>query len=226
MESKPYDLHMPHFAAVLTGDLIGSTDAHRAQVERSMAVLAQAAAFLDKKPDSQCTRFTWDQGDRWQIHLRTPGRFLDVVVFLNAMLRSEPDTLRIRIAIGLGMVDSLGDTGLGRAHGTAFTESGRGLADLIVAGQTLTLAGPRTDDIQRSTLAFIDDRMSGWSREQAEVVKLKMAYGDPSQGDIAAKLGISRQAVGSRLQASGYALIRRAGNAFHDHFDKRESTND
>ena len=216
---------MPHFAAVLTGDLIGSTDAHPAQVEKSMAVLAQAAAFLDEKPVSQCTRFTWDQGDRWQIHLRTPGRFLNVAVFLNALLRSEPNTLRTRIAIGLGMVENLGDTGLGRASGSAFTASGRGLASMIVVGQTLTLAGQGTDDIQRSTLAFIDDRMSNWSQEQAEVVKLKMTYGDLSQGEIAAKLGISRQAVGARLQASGYALIRRAGDAFHDHFNKRESTN-
>ena len=84
------------------------------------------------------------------------------------------------------------------------------------ASQTLTLAGETTDAIQRSLIDFMADRISGWSLEQAEVVELMIRYGEPSQKDVADRLKITRQAVGARLQAAGYALIWRATDAFRD----------
>jgi DNA-directed RNA polymerase specialized sigma subunit len=82
----------------------------------------------------------------------------------------------------------------------------------------LALAGDATDDIQRSLLSFIQDRMEGWSREQAEVVELKLRPNhNPTQGEIATRLGITRQAVGARLQAAGFDLIQRACDAVYNH---------
>ena len=209
---------MEDITAVLTGDFIGSTEAEPNRLERSMAELATQAGFISDAIDHD-TRFTRFRGDGWQIHLPSPSHFLWITVYLNAMLRSDPNGfLPTRIAIGVGQTDRLGRTGLSDASGTAFIESGRALDDMVVAGQTIALKGEKTDAIQRSTIAFIDERISGWSPEQAEVVRLKLKPGhDPTQADIAAILGISRQAVGSRFQTAGLSLVLKACDAFRDH---------
>ena len=212
---------MDKLAAVLTGDLIGSTEAEPSQVERSMDVLAEAAAFIAKETRNHSTRFTRYRGDGWQIHLEYPGDALWAAVYLNAALKTDPQCLATRIAIGLGAVAKLGAFGLGAAGGAAFTYSGHAL-DLMRASQTLTLAGETTDAIQRSLIDFMADRMSGWSLEQAEVVELMIRYGEPSQKAVADRLKITRQAVGARLQAAGYALIWRATGAFRDRHETEE----
>ena len=201
--------------AVLTGDLIGSTEVAPAQVERSMSALADAAAFIARDSANPENRFTRFRGDGWQMNLGFAGAALRVAIYLNAVIRADPDCVPTRIAIGLGAVESLGDEGLAAARGTAFTHSGRAL-DTMAPGQTLALVGETTDDLQRSLVDFIADRMSGWSQEQAEVIALKLRHGDASQQDLAVRLGITRQAVAARLQAAGQGLIWRAATAFSD----------
>ena len=203
-------------AAVLTGDLIGSTGVEVARVEHTMAVLANASELV---AHAAPTRFTRYRGDGWQIYLADPRDFIWVAMYLRAALTADPHCLATRIAIGIGTVDSLGETGLAGASGAAFTASGRAL-DSMTTGQELALAGTTVDDIQRSLLAFVADRMAGWSREQAEVVQLMWDHG--GHQDIANKLGISRQAVGARLHAAGYRLIETAGRAFYAHYDQQE----
>ena len=206
---------MSNLVAVLTGDLIGSTEAGPDRTERAMQLLQAAAKDIGAAE----TRFTRYRGDGWQILLREPGKFLGVAVFLNALLKGDTTAnLQTRIAIGLGPFDSLGPSGLAAARGTAFKASGHALDKMDATDQTLALAGTSTDDIQRSLIAFVEDRMAGWSREQAEVVALKLAPASTmTQGDIAARLGIMRQAVGARLQSAGFDLILRACDALQNH---------
>jgi hypothetical protein len=179
-----------------------------------MALLETAAMRI-----SASSRFTRYRGDGWQIFLKDPGQFLWAAVYLNAVLKADPDGLPTRISIGLGTVETLGPRDLSQSSGSAFVHSGRALDALHGKGRTLILTGEATDAIQRSLVAFIEDRMQSWSREQAEVVALKLLPDDlPTQKEISATLGISRQAVAARLEAAGFALISNACVAFHDHF--------
>ena len=205
-------------AAVLTGDLIDSTAVEAARVDHTMATLAEAAKVIAPETPSRFTRY---RGDGWQIHLNRPGNALWAAVYLKAALKADPKCLDTRIAMGIGTVESLGAVGLAGANGAAFVASGRSL-DGMIAGQTLSLAGEKTDGIQRSLLAFVANTISGWSREQAEVMKLKRDLFDLSQQDIANELDISRQAVGARLQAAGYGLIQQATTAFRNHYTTAE----
>ena len=228
---------MSNLAAVLTGDLIGSTEAGPRRVERSMTVLAQAAEFIENGTRNDSTHFYSYRGDGWQMHLKHPGDSLWVVVYLNALLKADPQCLPTRIAIGIGEVDSLGAAGLAGGSGNAFTSSGRAL-DAMPPRQTLALAGDPTDEMQRVVVAFIDERMSGWSPEQAEVVKLRLTIMEPgedemasylirrsnlTQGEIAGQLAITRQAVGARLQVAGYKLINKACDVFRGCFEPKEA---
>lgn len=211
---------MDKLSAVLTGDLIGSTDFSPNWVERSMHILGQAASCIEQTTPNHTTRFTRNRGDGWQLHLDHPGDALWVAVYLNASLKADPQSLATRIAIGIGGVQSFGATGLAAASGTAFTHSGRALDGMVAVGQILALSGTATDDLQRSLLAFIADRIKGWSREQAEVMIRYLDARSPTQAEVAAEIGITRQAVGARLQAAGSSLIYQACDAFKDHFDR------
>lgn len=216
---------MIKLAAVLTGDLVGSTRADPAQVERTMTVLEEHAALIGKATQAD-TRFTRFRGDGWQIILQNPQNFLWVAVYFKALLRGgAPTLLANRIAIGLGTADSLGSVGLSAAKGKAFTNSGRALDAMVSAGQVIALAGEGTDDMQRCVMAFLAERISGWSPEQAQAVRLKLAPGtSPTQGEMAAHLGITRQAIGARLQAAGYPLIENACLVFRAHDFTKDAT--
>ncbi len=149
--------------------------------------------------------------------LTRPGALLTAAVAVTAELAANPDALPSRIAIGVGSARVPRQGGLAGASGTAFVESGRALDRMKAAG--LTLAGAGTDDIQRSLLAFVTDRMARWSPEQAEVVALKLRHRGamPTQDAMAHTLGISRQAVAARLQSAGWGLILTACTAFETH---------
>lgn len=182
-----------------------------------MATLAEAAKIIGEVIGHDL-RFTRFRGDGWQVHLLNPRDFLWIAVYLNAILRSNPETyLTSRMAIGLGTTNQLGPNGLSEASGSAFVSSGRGL-DSMATGRTLALNGDGTDNIQRCALAFVDDRIAAWSPEQAQVVRLEMEPTESrTHADMARILNISRQAVSSRLQAAGGRLMMETLGAFYDH---------
>lgn len=210
---------MSNLVAVLTGDLIGSTEAGPDRTERSMQLLRAATEGLDLPPKTRI-RFDRHRGDAWQVFLAEPDYSVWVAVYLAAVLRADSQgALPSRIAIGVGAIDRLGITGLADAHGEAFQASGHALDRMAQSNQTLVLAGDEIDRIQNSLIAFIDNRISSWSPEQAEAVRFKLHPRQfVTQEQVAKDLGISRQAVGARLQASGYYLIAGACSAFRDHF--------
>lgn len=83
-------------AAVLTGDLIGSTEAPPEAVETGMRLLARLATQI-----GTTTFFTRYRGDGWQIYLEDPGAGLSSTLFIWASLRAAGG-LESRIALGLG----------------------------------------------------------------------------------------------------------------------------
>ena len=108
-------------AAILTGDLIGSTDAPANALERAMdALAATARGISDWTPWSDAgTRFTRFRGDGWQAHVADPGLAVRAALTMIAGLRAADAGLATRVAIGLGRIDSLGSDSLADARGSA-----------------------------------------------------------------------------------------------------------
>ena len=197
--------------AILTGDLVGSTAALPKTVEATMRLLAVCA--MEIGPDSRFTRF---RGDGWQLCLEMPGDCLWACLYILARLKAD-GALSTRIAVGIGEEYPTDSKDLSAAIGPAFTASGHAL-DQMKQGQTLALAGDGLDKFRHLTFAFADDYASRWSVEQAEAMKLALSPAFPTQDAIAKSLGISRQAVGSRLKAAGYSILDRAHLAFLDDY--------
>lgn len=205
---------MTQTVAVLTGDLIASTRAPVAAVSASMALIAQIAARIGKT-----TRFTRYRGDGWQIYLDDPGLGLWAMLLIAASLRAA-DLPESRIALGLGAAHGGSADSLVTAGGEAFTASGRAL-DAMAAPARLALAGAGVDRLHQRLVALLDERAAGWSREQAEAVAMALEpEAQPTQAQIAARLGITRQAVAARLQAAGFANIKAAEQDFYHVFHR------
>ncbi len=195
--------------AVLTGDLIGSTDAGYDAVERAMTLIERTAEDIARWPGGIPARFTRYRGDGWQMVVAPPARALRAAILLAARLRAAPDVPPTRIAIGLGAAGSLGSGDLSDAHGAAFESSGRALEGLR-RDMRLAVGGSGLTPIHLAVVDLLEERLSRWTPEQAEASALALDPADPTQAEIAARLGISSQAVSYRLSGAGTAAIRRA----------------
>jgi hypothetical protein len=204
---------MTHDVAVLTGDLINSTQAPACQVDATMALLATAASNIGDD-----TRFTRFRGDGWQIYLHNAGNCLWACLLILARLKASGTGLSTRISVGIGPTWNLPETDLSSAAGPAFVASGHGLDDMATA-QILSLSGEGVDQFQKSIFAFAADRVSRWSREQAEAMALALDTDMPGRAAIATRLGITRQAVDARLAAAGHRLLNEAHLAFFDKYN-------
>ena len=195
-------------AAILTGDLVGSTEKPAAALERAMQALAEAALGVSAWVGAD-TRFTRYRGDGWQMHVARPGLALRAALFAFARLRAADAGLATRAAIGIGRADDIGSEDLGDARGSAFEASGHAL-DRMPRTRRLTIDGEGVTALHRIVVDLLDERTSRWSREQAEAMALHLAPDNPTLADIAPRLGISPQAVNYRLAGAGGMAIRHA----------------
>ncbi|MBI1172140.1 hypothetical protein GC209_12125 [bacterium] len=200
--------------AVLTGDLIASTKAEGAAVDRAMQTLARAARMIGGWAGHD-TRFTRFRGDGWQIYLARPGLVLRAMLFLTAYMRAADTGLATRMAIAIAPYDRLGEAGLSGASGLAFERSGREL-DRMRRHDTLAFAaGPAAwEPWQGAVLTLAEWQAGRWTREQAEAMAMALDPLAPTQDQIAQSLGITRQAVQARLKGAGLAALHAALAAF------------
>ena len=200
-------------AGILTGDLIGSAKVAAETVDRAMDVLSGAANQIAIWAGTD-TRFTRFRGDGWQIYLAEPSLILRAMLLLIARLRSEQPGLATRLSIAVGPVDRLGASGLAEAAGPAFTLSGRNL-DKMLTYSSLAYAAPEQKDFWKPAVLDLAHWQAGrWTREQAEAVALALDHPRPADAALAEKLGITRQALQSRLKGSGIMAMSRALLAF------------
>jgi hypothetical protein len=191
-------------AAILTGDLVRSVEGAPRAIDFSIGALSAGADEIAHWGAGR-TRFTRFRGDGWQIHLSSDGLALRAALFLAACLRTAETGLRTRVGCGVGAVERLDDD-LGRSAGPAFVRSGRAL-DRMPRGRWLLIDGLGPAPWAGAAVELADWIAARWSREQAEAVSLALDPSGPSQGEIAARLGVTRQAVQARLSGAGFQAL-------------------
>jgi len=212
--------HATATAAILTGDLIGSTRAAPADLEAAIDLLAATADEIAAwMPDAPGPRFTRYRGDGWQLHVAVPALALRALLFLIARLRAADIGLGTRAAIGIGEVASLGTESLADARGPAFEASGRAL-DAMGRTRRLAIEGEGVTPWQRIIVDLLDERSARWTRPQAEAVHLALALrpDEPTLAEMAATLDITAQAVNYRLTGAGAPAIRRTLRSWEEAF--------
>jgi hypothetical protein len=195
-------------AAILTGDLIGSTRVAADALERAMAALTGAAEAMSTWGPGAATRFTRYRGDGWQVYVADSGLALRCALALTASLRAADAGLATRAAIGIGPVDTLGSSSLADARGAAFEASGHAL-DAMSRGRRLAIEGEGVTPLHRVIVDLVDERSGRWTANQAEATALHLGPDQPTLADLATRLGISAQAVNYRLAGAGAPTLRR-----------------
>ena len=209
-------------AAVVTGDLIGSTRATPGALERAMEVLAAVAGEIAAWPPGADTRFTRFRGDGWQILVADAALGLRAALLAIARLRAAGAGLATRAAIGIGRVDSIGTASLADARGPAFEASGRAL-DAMSRAHRLAIDGEGVAPLHHAVVDLLDERAGRWTPQQAEATALYLAPGNPTNAAIAPRLGISPQAVNYRLTGAGAPAARRALALWEEAWPGRET---
>ncbi len=203
------------FCAVLTGDLIKSRQADPTIVDQTLNTLHDAANTFGAAWDMNL-RFTRFRGDGWQVVLTLPGLLLDATLYFIARLRAHQSLIATRISIGVGSFESLGSRDLADATGTAFFISGDHLAHMG-RSRTIALTGTGISAAQVGLIDLSEFIATSWTTTQAEAVALSFEGDLHRHEDIAAKLGITRQAVQSRLSGAGLSYFDNALYALRNH---------
>lgn len=206
---------MSRIVAILTGDLIGSTQATAKAVDVSMTILRDCAARLG--PHTDFTRF---RGDGWQLRLLRPGDCLWACLWILARLRADEAAIGCRIAVGIGPDPTPDRQDLASAMGPAYTASGRAL-DQMTPGRLLALDGASAsvDRFRKLTFTLAAELAGRWTTAQAQAVALKLcpdrpADDRPANETIARQLGVTRQAVDARLKSADYPVLDEMIQAF------------
>lgn len=204
---------MAQLAAVLTGDIVGSSRAGAQATDRALSALRDAAREMSHWIDRD-TKFTRFRGDGWQILLPVqPGLAFRSTLFLSARLRAADTGLATRIAVGIGPVERSGTKDLSDAAGEAFETSG-GTLDGMDRWDRILIAGRGVTDWHEGLFEIADWMIRRWSREQAEAAALVLDDKAATATALAERLGISRQAFQARLDGSGVAALATALRAF------------
>jgi len=198
-------------AAVLTGDLIGSTEARPDEVEAVMDLIAQIAAEqAETSPNT--IRFARYRGDGWQIYAADTSDAFRIVVLILAALRAQPHLPQTRISLAIGTANPLPPQGLAAASGEVFILSGRTLDGMTKTQRFMFVSKQPDGHWQRAILSYLEWQAERWSPEQAEAVGI--AFRRDNARMVETTLGISRQAAAARLKGAGYQPLAEALTAF------------
>lgn len=204
---------METVAAVLTGDLIGSTQAGLAQVDGAMTAI-QSVALNEASLSGADIRFARFRGDGWQIYSSDPTNVFRLTVLILAKLLSNPDFPKTRISAATGPVVFLPESGLASANGEVFSISGQTL-DGMTTQRLMFNTSEHAWPWKLALFSYLDWQSGRWSPEQAEAVAIAFSFSPPRPRSVAETLGISRQAAQSRLNGAGFLPLAETEIAFH-----------
>lgn len=198
--------------AVLTGDIVGSSDMSSGQLDDIMEAVNDAARNMSGWDLANNVRaesaFARRGGDGWQIAINRPEAGLRAALYVQARLRLLSDAFETRIAAASGEGALPDDPALdiNSAHGDVFQASGRLLESLSGRTRMAHADGGALD----AAFRLADHISKGWTQAQARSLCVMLPPGAGPRRYAAEQLGISRQAVDQALWAAGFPAIEAA----------------
>ncbi|NDW51899.1 MarR family transcriptional regulator [Aliiroseovarius sp. PrR006] len=197
----------PTHIAVLTGDIIGSTQMSPEDLERAFDALS-ASAEVQAEWHGEDLHFTRQRGDGWQVRLARPELALRSALAFRAALRCEGKEFSTFMAVATGPATPImPGMDLNWASDEAFIESGRRL-DQIKSNPLTTQIAHTDIKALGATFVLADHISQSWTPAQAAAILPMLALGNsPNYSKVARALGKSRQAVTKALEGAGYDSI-------------------
>lgn len=193
------------FSAVLTGDLIGSRTHSAAALTAAFDTLEEIVADIHADVGGQVAMSRY-RGDGWQVLLDEGKQALRSALRIMAAFAARPDIPQTRLGIGLGPADRPASGQLASASGRAFEAAGDVIDNMDKRRRLDIETGAGT--AITTIVALLDHQIGRWTPPQAESLVLALRENRPTQEEIAATFGVSRQAIQLRLAAVGIDVLR------------------
>jgi hypothetical protein len=204
--------------AVLTGDLVGSTLHSSSNTEEhgngSLAYLKGSLRFVAKDVlHGDLIDFDIYRGDSFQgvvgvLDALRAAMLLRMHVQVRSALGSpDASALDVRIAVGIGTIQTGSSKRASEFDGTAFRRSGPLLDEMQGSGARLrfcTCCDSATSELN-TECGLLDALMSRWSTEQTEAVFMHLL--GHTQTKIAETIEVSQPAIAQRLGRAGRTAI-------------------
>lgn len=210
--------------AVITGDLVNSSQFQPAEIAELMQVLQKELSSYERTEASAGVKFDISRGDSFQGIVENPEQALSTALKIKAFINSyQKDRSRAsnaspvtnaRIAIGIGEANYDLDT-INISNGQAFQLSGRTLDAMKAKDLGIALTTPDMDvnDEYKVHMKFLDSVTARWSVASAEVVYHLL--GNQKEQLIADKLNRSQAAINHRKKAAGWDEIQLLLKRYH-----------
>lgn len=204
--------------SVITGDLVKSVSfkSKRNEVLYYLKNILRSAEKLEEDRKEFITFTDIFRGDSFQGVISNPHKSLKVALFLRAELlkkRIRKEQIDARIAIGLGLIESLNRRKIEESDGEAFRYSGKALDEMKRNRRLFLLSFSEKYNKNLKLLSYLLDAIIlRWSPEQAEAVSLWLQ--GKSQKSISEILNISQPAVQQRQRIAGVAALEYALDYF------------
>ena len=198
--------------AVLTGDLVNSTQLTHKERDEILHILEHAFATIPEKISEQkdVAIFSMYRGDSFQGIIKKPEHAYLIALLLRLSLRksvSVPlDKIRdARIVIGIGEIEYFKED-ISQSDGTAFRRSGPGLDNLKPESRTRIITPWETLNQELEVGCTLADAIiQKWTASQSEVV-YELLFGK-TQTEIASLLHITQGAINLRAKSASWHAI-------------------
>jgi hypothetical protein len=184
--------------AVITGDLVGSSEVTSTQFNEMNEVLK---TYLDENL-YVLLPLTFYRGDSFQLMVKAE-KSAEIALTIQSIILWTTATWA-RISIGVGAVSKIEPGNVLQSEGEAFQLSGHQLDSMKEEGRLIKIAtnSPKHQAMLDAAFHLADSLISGWKPGQASVVA--MATRCKTQKDIAQRLNISGPAVSKALKSANW----------------------
>ena len=205
--------------AVLSGDIIGSTERDAKAITRIRDSIRESVARFEYDW-GDCVIGTPDffSGDAWQLAMNNPALSLRLAILIRAELRARLDA-DTRISIGIGEAVDVREDEIALSSGEAFILSGRALS-AMTGYFDLTTHLPERAALLSGWVSAATHMCSGfirgWTRRQAEICARASLMANATHEEIAASLSppVRKQTVTDSLRAANWRSLLEALQAF------------
>ncbi len=202
--------------AVITGDLVQSSQLENENREKMIAYLRDSLMFIENHlqlHDAIFLPFDIFRGDSFQVVLSKPDRALLASVLLSqrlSLFNEGSKDFAARLSIGIGTIEYIPDSGnIGEADGVAFRLSGKALDTMKQKGQNLlvTTSDPVLNLMFETQCAFFDLIAGRWTNIQKEIILEKLS--GSTQEEIASRHCKSQSTISQSLKALGFDAVKK-----------------
>lgn len=205
--------------AVLTGDLVNSSQLTSSQSQQAMELLRTSATLFESCfPGTLCGSMDTFRHDSWQLLLNKPEQAFRTALFLRSALKMESDARTkydTRISIGIGTVEYIAAERISDSRGPSFTLSGRGVDTMKEASLSFSIATDDKEswsDMIHAVIPLLDCITTDWTPTESRAVNAALM--GLTQEKSAAHW-ISKKNNPPSRQAIGDSLLRAHWKSVH-----------